>query len=295
MVVRMHDAHPLPGEDIVVEGVRVHVVRHGRDDARHPYPPLVLLHGLPTSSYLWHDVMRDLEHDHRMVAPDLIGLGRSERPVGRWYDLAAQARLMWRALERLRLRRVVLVGHDIGGALATQMTALHAERVAGLVLVDAPVHRDAWPVPAALPLTLPVVGRAYVGALARSPRLATVALRRALPADLPVAAVDRHLAPLLCHDGARGLLALTRAVDMAAVEAAWRIVCAQPPPSLVLWGEDDTLHSTAYGRRLATELGSAAWVPIAGAGALLPQERPERVAEEIDGFVAELTAAAAPV
>jgi pimeloyl-ACP methyl ester carboxylesterase len=291
MVVRMHDRHPLPGEDVVVEGVRVHVVRHGRDGARHAYPPLVLLHGLPTSSFLWHDVMRDLEHDHRMIAPDLVGLGRSERPVGRWYDLAAQARLMWRALERLRARRVVLAGHDLGGAVATHMAALQPERVAALVLIDAPVHRDAWPPPAALPLVLPGIGRAYVGALARSPRLAKVALRRALPADLPVAAVDRHLDPLLCHDGARGVLALARAVDMAGVEAAWDIVRAAPPPSLVLWGEDDPVRSTAYGRRVATELPGAAWVPVPGAGALLPQERPERVAEEIDGFVAEMLAA----
>src|SRR5690349_6076328 len=113
----MHDKHPLPGEDAIVEGVRMHYVRHGRDDGRSPHPPVVLLHGLPTSSYLWHDVMRDLGHDHRLLAPDLIGLGRSERPVGRWYDLATQARLVWRLADRLGLRRVVLAGHDLGGAV----------------------------------------------------------------------------------------------------------------------------------------------------------------------------------
>ena len=61
------------------------------------------------------------------------------------------------------------------------------------------------------------------------------------------------------------------------------------PPTLVLWAEDNHLLSTAYGRRLALDVPGAAWVPIGGAGQLLPQDRPERVAEEIAGFVAELS------
>jgi pimeloyl-ACP methyl ester carboxylesterase len=62
------------------------------------------------------------------------------------------------------------------------------------------------------------------------------------------------------------------------------LVGISPPPTLVLWGEDDALLSLEYGRRVATQL-RAAWVPIAGAGHLLARERPERVAEELAGFL----------
>jgi pimeloyl-ACP methyl ester carboxylesterase len=288
----MHDQHPLPGEDRIVDGVRLHFVRHGRDDAARAHPAVLLLHGLPTSSYLWHDVMRDLGHDHRLVAPDLVGLGRSERPARAGYDLATQARRLWQLADQLGLAEVVLVGHDLGGAVAACMCAVQRERVAGLVLTSAPVHASAWPTPPVLPLLLPGVRAAYLAALSRSPALARRVMGRALRADLPPSAVDRHLAPLLEGEGPRGLLAFAGAVDMAAVEAAWRLVVAEPPPALVLWGEDDHVYSTAYGRRLATELAGAAWVPVGG-GRLLPQERPERVAEEIDGFVAELKPVAA--
>ncbi|MBA2530143.1 MAG: alpha/beta hydrolase, partial [Euzebyales bacterium] len=78
------------------------------------------------------------------------------------------------------------------------------------------------------------------------------------------------------------------AVDMAATEAAWVLLRSAPPPTLVLWGEDDAVHTTAYGRRLAGELPGAAWVPVTGAGHLLPTERPERVAEELAAFAAEV-------
>src|SRR3954466_5853269 len=99
----MHDRHPLPGEDRIVDGVRLHFVRHGRDDPGRPRPALLMLHGLPTSSYLWHDVMRDLGHDHRLLAPDLLGLGRSERPARTGYDLATQARRLWLLADDLGL------------------------------------------------------------------------------------------------------------------------------------------------------------------------------------------------
>ena len=77
----MPNHHPLPGDDVVVDGVRLHVVRYGPSTPGRP--PLLLLHGLGTSSYLWRDVMRAVGHDTSTIAPDLIGLGRSEFDANR--------------------------------------------------------------------------------------------------------------------------------------------------------------------------------------------------------------------
>ncbi|GAC1323599.1 MAG: alpha/beta hydrolase [Mycobacteriales bacterium] len=292
----MRDAHPLPGADVVVDGTRLHVVTHGRPEGL----PILLVHGLPTSSYLWRDVMRDLGHDHRTIAADLIGLGASERPAYHRYDLGSQALLLLALLDQLRLDRVVIVGHDLGGGVAVHLAALAPERVAGLVLVDAPVHADVWPVPPVLPMLAPGLGAAYVAGLRRAPALAGAVLARSLgatgtsPGRLEPRELAHYLAPLLSAAGGRGLLRLVRAVDMSAVEASWQLVRTAPPPVLVLWGEHDRLHSPAYGRRVVGELAGASWVPVAEAGHLLPQERPERVAEELAGFVAELTSRPEP-
>jgi 2-hydroxymuconate-semialdehyde hydrolase len=284
----MRDPHPLPGSDCVVADRRVHLVRHGRASTN--ASPLLLLHGLPTSSYLWRDVMRDLEHDVPTLAPDLLGLGHSERPRVAGYDLLAQARLLLGLLDTLGLARVVLVGHALGGAVAVHMAALAPERVTGLALLGTPVHPDTWPKPAVLPLTLPGVGRAYASLAGRA------LLRRLLTGELGAAGVlppevtRRYASSLLTPDGARGLVRFVRSVDHGTTLAAWNRLRETPPPTLLLWGTEDRVHSIAYGRRLAEELPSANWVPLAGRGHLLPEECPERIAEELAGFCAELAA-----
>lgn len=285
----MRDAHPLPGIDIVVEGHRLHVVRHGRGTGL----PLLLLHGLPTSSYLWRDVMRDVEHSVATIAPDLVGLGRSERRRVGGYDLPAQARLLLGLLDELGIDRVAVAGHVLGGAVAIHLAAIAPERVAGLALLATAVHADTWPVPAILPLTLPRVGDAYARLARLVPARTARRLARGLGVDgtLPASVLDHYAAPLLSRDGARGLLRFVRSVDLAATGAAWDIVRLAPPPTLLLWGCEDRVHPIAYGRRLAEQIPAATWVPLSGCGHLLPEECPERVAEELTGFLADLSPA----
>lgn len=301
----MRDTHPLPGTDHVVDGRRVHVVQHGRSAGRAADVPLLLLHGVPTSSYLWRDVMRDLEHDVRTVAPDLIGFGRSERPRVGGYDLPAQARRLLDLLDALGLNRVAVAGHVIGGSVAVHLAALAPERIAGLALLGTPVHPDAWPVPSVLPFTLPGVGTALAAIARRTPAATKRLLAQGLGGShaidgtvrdggvldgtvLDGTVLDHYAAPLLTPDGARGLVRFVRSVDLATTRAAWDAVRAAPPPTLLLWGCDDRVHSVAYGRRLADEMPQATWVPLSDAGHLLPEECPERIAEELAGFLGEL-------
>lgn len=285
----MLDPHPLPGRDVVVDGVRLHVVRHGRGGP----VPLLLVHGVPTSSYLWRNVMRDLESRVPTVAADLVGLGRSERPRRRGYRLGEQAALLRGLLDELALPRVVVAGHAEGGAVALELAAIAPDRVAGIALLAAPAHPDAWPPPAVVPLLLPGIGSATVELLRRLPGPARWAVRTAV-GQLPAVEADHYLAPLRSAAAARGLLRLVRSMDLAGTAAALEILRPGPPPALVLWGTDDRVRSAAYGRRLAGELPGAVFVPVAGGSHLLPEECPERVAEELAGFVAELGVPAQP-
>jgi pimeloyl-ACP methyl ester carboxylesterase len=285
----VRDDHPLPGTDHLIDGVRVHVVHHGDGTG----VPVVLLHGIPTSSYLWRDVQRDLGRRHRTLAPDLLGLGCSERRADARYDLGSQAQLVRQLLDDCGVDKVALVGHDLGGAVAIHLAAVAPERVAALVLIDAPVHADVWPVPQISALATPLLGEAQLGALRTSSALATRYVRMQISRGLRASTLSdrsagQYAAPVMTSEGSAGLLRLLRALDPAAVESAFDVVRRTAPPTLVLWADEDVWHGPAYGRRVAGDIDGARFVSVAEAGHFLPEDRPERVAEEIEGFLADV-------
>ncbi|WP_338699081.1 haloalkane dehalogenase [Streptomyces sp. Q6] len=105
----------------------------GRADAG--APPVVLLHGNPTSSHLWRGVLPYLTGETRVLAPDLIGMGASGKPDSD-YRFADHARYLDAWLDAVGLDAAVFVGHDWGGALAMDLAARRPGRVRGLALVE---------------------------------------------------------------------------------------------------------------------------------------------------------------
>ena len=105
--------------------------------------PVVLLHGNPTSSYLWRSVIPELAGQARCLAPDLIGMGRSGKPDIA-YRFADHARYLDAWFEALDLDGVTLVGHDWGGALGFDWACRHPERVTGIAFMETIVHPLTW-------------------------------------------------------------------------------------------------------------------------------------------------------
>jgi len=106
--------------------------------------PIVLLHGNPTSSYLWRNVIGKLDGAGRCLAPDLIGMGRSGKASAGSYRLADHIRYLDAWLEALNLSRVTLVVHDWGSALGFHWARRHPERVKALVYMEAIVRPVTW-------------------------------------------------------------------------------------------------------------------------------------------------------
>jgi haloalkane dehalogenase len=117
-------------------------------------PTLLFLHGNPTSSLLWRDIVAPLASQARCIAPDLVGMGESDKlpdsGPGR-YGFIEHRDYLDGLLEQLDLGdEVVLVLHDWGSALGFDWARRHPERVAGLVYMEAlvrPLSWAEWPAP----------------------------------------------------------------------------------------------------------------------------------------------------
>jgi haloalkane dehalogenase len=106
-------------------------------------PPVVLIHGNPLSSRVWHGVMPQLAERSRCLAPDLIGMGDSGKPEID-YRYADHARYFDAWLDALQLEDAVLVGYDWGGVLAMDWAARHPERTRGLVVFETFLRPLQW-------------------------------------------------------------------------------------------------------------------------------------------------------
>lgn len=121
-------------------------------------PILLFLHGNPTSSYLWRNVIAPLEKQYRCIAPDLIGMGKSDKlpdsGPGR-YTFIEHANYLDDCLEQiLPNEKVTIVIHDWGSALGFHWAHRHPDRVAGIVYMEAvvkPMSWDDWPAPVVEP------------------------------------------------------------------------------------------------------------------------------------------------
>lgn len=120
------------GEFIDLFGQRIYYYAAG---TRGTGEPVVLIHGFPTSSHLWLDVVAKLPAGHRIVVLDQLGFGRSDAPLNADYTIAGHGERLVRLLDALRIDRACLVGHGTGGAVALWVGQKAPERVTRIALI----------------------------------------------------------------------------------------------------------------------------------------------------------------
>jgi haloalkane dehalogenase len=132
-------ADPYPRQRVGVLDTEIAYIDTGDGD------PVVFLHGNPTSSYLWRNVVPHVRGLARCLAPDLVGMGDSGKSPAGAYRFVDHARYLDAWFETLELRRnVVLVVHDWGSALGFHWARRHPERVRGVVYMEAIVRPLTW-------------------------------------------------------------------------------------------------------------------------------------------------------
>ncbi len=121
---------PYQSNYLEVQGSKMHYVGEGMGD------PVLFLHGNPTSSYLWRNIIPYVTPLARCLAPDLIGMGKSDKPDID-YRFIDHVKYVQGFIEKMGLRNLTLVAHDWGSALAFHYAMRHESNVKGLVFMEA--------------------------------------------------------------------------------------------------------------------------------------------------------------
>jgi haloalkane dehalogenase len=261
------------------EGYAMHYADEGDGE------PILLLHGEPTWSYLWRNIIPQLPG--RKVAPDLIGFGRSDKPeeIG-WYSYDRHVASVAALVEKLDLRELTLVVHDWGGPIGLRLAVEQPDRFARLVVLNTAIGGGRAPSETWLRFRAAV--RSAGGDLDIG-RLVAAGCVRGLPDDVR-AAYDGCFPTRESKAGALAFPELVPAEpDHPNTEPMNRVRDALrrfDRPALVVWGADDPVLPVAVAEMFARLLPNVEEpVLIEGAGHFLQEDKPDEVATAIDAFL----------
>jgi haloalkane dehalogenase len=282
---RFADLLDLPYEPryLDVDGVRLARLDEGTGH------PVVLVHGVPTWSYLWRGVLPPLlAAGLRTIAVDQLGFGRSDKPPSRdWFTYDRLVASFTAHLDALRLEEpITLVVHDWGGPVGLRWAMDHPEQVARLVLLDTGVFTgggrplsDTWQ-----------AFRAMVAAADELPigQLVQLGTKRTL-SDEEVAAYD---APFPSASTQAGPLALPLLIPLADDDpgAAEMVATAHAlrsfeRPTLVLWGEHDRVLRPSDGERLAAAIPGSGPAELLDGAHFVQEDAGAAIGDRIVSFV----------
>jgi len=133
-------AFPFEYAHVNVDGFKISYVEAGSGD------PVLFIHGNPTSSYLWRNILRKVACDagRRSIALDLLGFGKSDKPYNVKYSIRQHADIIEGFIDRLNLKKVVFVLHDWGGPIGAAYAVNHPENTQGIALMESFVWPLTW-------------------------------------------------------------------------------------------------------------------------------------------------------
>ncbi|TCO54119.1 alpha/beta fold hydrolase [Actinocrispum wychmicini] len=240
--------------------------------------PVLLLHGWPTSSFLWRRVMPPIARTHRVLALDLPGFGASDKPVDGRYDFADFERAIDAFLDHLGIDQVAVAGHDLGGPIATHWALTRPGRARGIALLNTLLYPEFSP---AVVEFVTMLRRPDSREKATSPEGLSEIMRQGVAdqANLPDGVLAEVVAPFESQDAR---LALARA-GIGLAPAGFVEIAAQLPsldvPVRVVYGERDRVLPDVAETfaRLQRDLPAAQITGLPDCGHFLQEEDPDTV------------------
>lgn len=246
-------------------------------------PPLILMHGIPTWSYLYHQVIDKLAETNRVIALDFIGHGSSDQRDGLDRSLIAQRDMILAFMDALGLACATLVGHDTGGGVALIMAVENPDRVERLVLSNI-VAYDSWPIDDMIQIGHPGWAKksneeirdflifGFDDGLSRK-------------AQLTEEFVEGIVAPYTTD---RGKVSLIRNASSLNTNHTTMLIGRHNTiraKTLLVWGEDDPWQPVTDGEKLSREIPGAKLIRVPNASHWIPQDAPEDWLASVQPFV----------
>jgi 2-hydroxymuconate-semialdehyde hydrolase len=237
-------------------------------------PPVVLIHGFPQSSFVWRDLGPLLSSRFRVIVPDMLGSGDSEKPPGVPLGLVSQAGYIREFLDAIGVERFAVIGHSVGGGVA-QLLALDHAGVDAMVLLSSTAF-DAWPtiLTREIQRTPP---EQEVELFVHSGIRASLRVGMSEPDRITPDQVLEYLRPWSGPDGVEAFFRFARALDGRGLVDREVDLAALEIPVLIFWGEDDVYYPPVVAERLNEAIPTSTLGLLPGCGHFLVEDAIETI------------------
>jgi cis-3-alkyl-4-acyloxetan-2-one decarboxylase len=285
--------YPFPSQVFDLGGLRYHYIDEGNraDDAARE--TLLFVHGNPTWSFAWRNLIKGLSADYRCIAVDHIGCGFSDKPQDYSYRLAQHIENLQRLVCQLDLTRVTLVAHDWGGAIGLGVVARIRERFSRIVLCNTAAFRSQripWRIAVCRWPGLGVLGVRGLNLFARAALSMAVVRHDRMNPEVcrgylapygswnDRVAIHRFVQDIPLHAGHPSYATL--------VEVEESLARLAETPVLLVWGERDWCFTPEFRQEFERRLPHAETLAIADAGHYVFEDAHERIVPRIREFLA---------
>ncbi|MBZ9731612.1 alpha/beta hydrolase [Salegentibacter sp. JZCK2] len=245
--------------------------------------PVILLHGIPTWSYLYNNVIDAFGEGYRVIAPDFLGHGYSDQRDLFDRSIEVQARMVLRLMQYLNLPKAHIIGHDTGGGVSLIMAIKHREIVDKLVLSNI-VAYDSWPIDDMLALGNPQWASKTIEEIADF-LLEGYQMGLSNPERLTENFKKGIRAPYLTKEGKISLIRNASSLNTnhtTSLVPRHQDIISE---TLLLWGIDDPWQTITDGRRLQKEISNSRLIELEKTSHWLQQDNPERYTYHILEFL----------
>jgi pimeloyl-ACP methyl ester carboxylesterase len=247
-------------------------------------PPVVLVHGTPTRSYLWRNIVPALAEHRSVYVYDLLGYGESEKGEGQDVSIAAQARVLKELVQAWGLEEPAIAGHDIGGGIVLRAQLLEGLRFSRVALLDAVVLGPRLSEPRSSTWHV----REHTEAYEAMPNHLFGAFFSAYlgetNSNLGEDAFEAYLAPWWGEEGRKAFVRQALQVEERHTGEIEPRLASVEIPVLVVWGEKDGWLDPSLALRLRNEIPGSELKLIQEGGHFVQEDAPEEIAKTLAGF-----------
>ncbi len=279
---------PYPSNFIDIDGVKLHFYDIGPRSDR----AVLLVHGNPTWSFYFRELMRALAVNHRVIVPDHIGCGLSDHPVDRHYRASERSDHLERLLDHAGVKRFSLVMHDWGGPIGTAVAQRRVNSVERLVYLNTTLTETEH-----LPGFIRLAANPWIGRLItqRTKRFLKLMLRFGVVRQLPADVQQGYLFPY--QNAARRTAIWDFVQDIpfdqshpshsALLEVSERIPLLRNIPVLIYWGLRDPCFHRSMLTQVSRHFPQAEVVEVAKASHLVLEDSNEEACKKIAAFLSD--------